>query len=85
MAWIVCMKLVRASVIDPAAPNARVPPKKKTVRFAPEAVFFEKQNEKRGPQPRETEKGTSSSLRPPSRKRRKPLLDISRNAHHEGV
>ena len=73
------------SVIEPARPpDARVPPKKKTVRFAPEDVFFEKQNEKRV-QPRETEKGTSSSLRPPSRKRRKPLLDISRNAHHEGV
>jgi hypothetical protein len=74
------------SVVEPAKPDARVPPKKKTVRFAPEAVFFspEKKNEKRF-QPRETEKGTSSSLRPPSRKRRKPLLDISRNAHHDGV
>jgi hypothetical protein len=73
------------SVVEPAdRPDARVPPKKKTVCFAPDAVFFEKQNEKRV-QPRETEKGTSSSLRPPSRKRRKPLLDISRNAHHEGV
>jgi hypothetical protein len=74
------------SVVEPARPDAFVPPKKKTVRFAPEDVFFspEKKNEKRV-QPRETEKGTSSSLRPPSRKRRKPLLDISRNAHHEGV
>jgi hypothetical protein len=75
------------SVVEPARPDAFVPPKKKTVRFAPEDVFFspEKKNEKRGIQPREKEKGTSSSLRPPSRKRRKPLLDISRNAHHEGV
>jgi len=73
------------SVVEPARPDARVPPKKKTVRFAPEAVFFEKKNEKRFPPPREKEKGTSLSLRPPSRKRRKPLLDISRNAHRDGV
>jgi len=55
--------------------------KKKTVRFAPEApeVFFAvKRNGA-------TTKQTSGSVQPPSRKRRKPLLDISRNARGDAT
>ena len=55
--------------------------KKKKVRFAPEApeVFFAvKRNGA-------TTKQTSGSVQPPSRKRRKPLLDISRNARGDAT
>ena len=55
--------------------------KNKTVRFAPEApeVFFAvKRNGA-------TTKQTSGSVQPPSRKRRKPLLDISRNARGDAT
>jgi hypothetical protein len=54
--------------------------KKKKVRFAPEApeVFAAKRNGA-------TTKQTSGSVQPPSRKRRKPLLDISRNARGDAT
>jgi hypothetical protein len=56
------------------------PTKKKKVRFAPEApeVFAAKRNGA-------TTKQTSGSVQPPSRKRRKPLLDISRNARGDAT
>ena len=56
------------------------PTKKKKVRFAPEApeVFAVKRNGA-------TTKQTSGSVQPPSRKRRKPLLDISRNARGDAT
>ena len=54
--------------------------KKKKVCFAPEApeVFAVKRNGA-------TTKQTSGSVRPPFRKRRKPLLDISRNARGDAT
>ena len=54
--------------------------RQKKVRFAPEApeVFAVKRNSA-------TTKQTSGSVQPPSRKRRKPLLDISRNARGDAT